>query len=127
MNEVYVVFGRTESYSVGYFSNANDIETMDVYGVFTSFDSALAEFKNLVGKAHKEFCEIVPLNIEEDMLEEIKEAELFEDTEYEDCVRWSCDIDESWSAYWEMYSLSSDPTETPLLPKLYIVKQTLES
>ena len=69
MNEVYVVFGRTESYTVGYFSNANDIETMDVYGVFTSFDSALAEFKNLVAKAHKEFCEIVPLNIEEDMLD----------------------------------------------------------
>ena len=108
---------------------------MDVYGVFESFDSAFDQFKKLVVKARDEFCEIVPISMDDEILEKVKEADVFEDynsNEDEDLfggydesgnrVEWSYFINEGFNAGWEMFSKSDDPTDIPLLPKIYLEK-----
>ena len=137
MKDIFVVHGRKTSVVVGYFSNANECETMDVYGVFATFEAAMERFKQLTAEARDFFLESDPLGMDEEMKDMIKEADLLEDYDPLDCdedfefyggasVMWSCDVCEGWNASFEMFSKSEDPTDIPLLPKLYIAKMSLE-
>ena len=108
---------------------------MEVYGAYETFDSALDVFKKLVKEAREEFVSLMPIDIDDEQIENIQCADLFEnfesscdyksddsffDDEEEDNfledssagnrIKWFCDIGES-SACWEMTSKSSDPTD----------------
>ena len=135
MKKVFVLYGRKECYVVDCFSSANEAETMNCYGVYESFDSAIAEFKELVSEARDEFCEYEPISLDDDALEELKDADLFEsyncELDYEDddetFIAWNCEIDEGESALWEMEFYPSDTTSNQILPKIYLKKVELKA
>ena len=150
MKDVFVVYGRKECIGVDFaFGYNNHLTEARVYGVFTSFETALKEFKKIVAEAREYFFEYTPFSIDKDLLDKAKEAVLFDDYNMEDYVdldwfdedseecdndidaaerndvKWECHIGND-NAHWEMYPTTVDPFEQSILASVYIQKEELK-
>lgn len=141
MKEVYVVYGRKQWGKISYLlSKDYRFDESKIYGVFTSFDTALEAFKKCVDEAREHFCwETTPifLYLSSDKLEQAQEAELFsnynldimpeEDNDVDEYtvddpdIGWECSIGTD-SASWIMTSNLDGEYDYMIFPSLFIKK-----
>jgi hypothetical protein len=145
MKEVYVVYGRKQWGEISYLlSKDYRFDESKIYGVFTSFDTALEAFKKCVDEAREYICwENTPtfMCFSPDKLEQYQEVELFsnynldvmpdEDFDEDACtvddpdIGWECCIGTD-SASWIMTSNLGGEYDYMIFPSLFIKKIVVE-
>ena len=124
MKEIFIVYGIKECANAGidFYLETQEFNT-EVFGVFTTFAAALCRLKEVAAEAFDYFIENTAFSIDDDALENAKNADLFSDYygESDPDIRWEF-FENTDYASWQMYPVNPDPFDKPILAHIIIKK-----